>query len=172
MTRHGNPKGYWELRKDRDMYKLMVSMARHYAPDAKSAIDIGCYVGGFICELDWIKSRTACDINNWSKEWADVEGVEFRQADFFSLEIDEPIDLVISNQTIEHVDDAGKFAHRLCEIGKVCLVSTTYLVPQGVIEGHIQDPIDFDKFVGWFPRPPRAVSVFYEKPFNNIVGVF
>lgn len=107
-----------------------------------------------------------------AKEWTNVTGVEFRQADIFSLEIDRSFDLVISNQTIEHVADAGGFARRLCDIGSVCLVSTTYLVPHGEIEGHIQDPIDFDKFVGWFPRPPKAVSVFYEKPYNNIVGVF
>jgi len=172
MSRIGINRGYWELRKDRDMYNLMRMLARHYAAKANSAIDVGCYVGGLICDFDWIDRRVATDLNDWSKEWADVDGVEFRKANAFALSDSDKFDLVISNQTIEHVEDAADFAAKLCDLGETVLVSTTYEVPAGAIEGHIQDPISFDKFVSWFPRAPKCVSIVYEHPYNNIVGVF
>ena len=172
MTRHGIDKGYWELRKDRDLYKIMRLLAEQYAANAKSAIDVGCYIGGFICELDWIQDRTATDLNDWSKEWKDVEGVTFKKQNAFELPDSVKYDLVISNQTIEHVEDAKGFAEKLCALGKTVLISTTYEVEAGLIEGHIQDPISLDKFVSWFPREPKNISIAYEKPFNNILGVF
>lgn len=170
MTRHGIDRGYWELRKGKDLYKVLHNLARLYTADVRSAIDVGCYVGGVICDLDWIPRRVASDLNNYTKEWADVDGVTFIHADAFTLE--ETYDLVISNQTIEHIGDAKGFAEKLCALGKTVIVSTTYLVPQGKIEGHIQDPIDLDKFLGWFPRKPKCVAIVNEPHQDNIIGVF
>ncbi len=170
MTRHGIDRGYWELRKDKDLYKVMRKLTELYAKDAKSAIDVGCYVGGFICDLDWIEKRVAADINDWSKEWADVDDVKFINRDAFKLW--DRFELVISNQTIEHIEDAAGFAEKLCKLGDTVIVSTTYLVPSGKIEGHIQDPIDLDKFLGWFPRKPKCVSIINEPHQDNIIGVF
>jgi 2-polyprenyl-3-methyl-5-hydroxy-6-metoxy-1,4-benzoquinol methylase len=170
MTRHGIAKGYWEGRKDKDLYGMMRLLAQHYGANAQSAIDVGCYVGGFICDLDWIGKRVAADIQNWSKEWAEVDDVEFLYADAFSL--DEKFDLVISSQTIEHVDNAKGFAEKLCDLGRTVLISTTYMVPFGKIEGHVQDPINLEKFIGWFPRKPRNVSIVADPYSDFIIGVF
>lgn len=170
MARHGVATGYWEARKGKDLYGMMRLLAKQYAPAAQSAIDVGCYVGGLICDLDWIPNRVAADIQNWSKEWAAVDGVKFMHVDAFALV--ETYDLVVSSQTIEHVENANGFAERLCRLGRTVLISTTYKVPAGKIEGHIQDPIDLDKFVGWFPRAPRNVSIVAD-PFSDfIIGVF
>ncbi|WP_411820404.1 methyltransferase domain-containing protein [Hyphococcus formosus] len=170
MTRQGIEKGYWELRKDRNLYKTMNLMARHYAANAKSAIDVGSYIGGFICDLDWIPERLATDINNYEKQWSEVQGVTFKKADAFKLE--RKFDLVISNQTIEHIPDARAFAEKLCSLGPTVMVSTTYQVPHGRVEGHIHDPIDMDQFLSWFPRKPKFAAIVDDVPFDNIFGVF
>ena len=145
-------------------------LAQHYGAGAKSAIDVGCYVGGFICDLDWIPKRIAADINNWSKEWAAVDNVRFMNADAFAL--DENFDFVISSQTIEHVENAKGFAEKLCALGETVLISTTYKVPFGKIEGHVQDPIDLDKFTGWFPRSAKNISIVPDPYSDFIIGVF
>jgi hypothetical protein len=171
MTRHGYSQGYWELRKDKRLYALMPVLARALAPKARSAIDVGCYVGGVICDLDWIPRRLAVDVNDFSEQWAGVEGVQFMKANAFALK--ERFDLVISNQTIEHVEDAAGFAAKLCALGKTVICSTTYKVAAGLIEGHIQDPIDEAKFLSWFPRKPTTVCIAYEEGgLDHIVGVF
>jgi SAM-dependent methyltransferase len=174
MTRHGFSQGYWELRKGKRLYQLMPVLARAIAPDAKSAIDVGCYVGGVICDLDWIPNRLAVDVNNFSDQWAGVEGVQFRSADAFALK--ERFDLVISNQTIEHVEDAAGFGAKLCSLCTpkgVVICSTTYKVAAGKIEGHVQDPIDEAKFLSWFPKKPKTVCIAYENDgLDNIIGVF
>jgi 2-polyprenyl-3-methyl-5-hydroxy-6-metoxy-1,4-benzoquinol methylase len=176
MKRLGFEQGYWELRKDKRLYTLMPVLVRALAPDAKSAIDVGCFVGQVICDLDWIPRRLAVDTNDYSKHWAGVEGVEFRRANAFTLKSREKFDLVISNQTIEHVDDPAGFAAKLCDLcteNGVVICSTTYKVAAGVIPGHVQDPIDEEKFLSWFPRKPKTVSITYEVGgLDHIVGVF
>ena len=57
------------------------------------------------------------------------------------LDFAEPFDLVISNQTVEHLDRPGEFIEKLLKLGRGLIVSTTFEVPEGTIEGHVQDPI-------------------------------
>ncbi|WP_411818139.1 hypothetical protein [Hyphococcus sp. DH-69] len=170
MTRHGINKGYWELRKDKNLYKTMNLVARHYAANARTAIDVGSYIGGFICDLDWIPDRIASDLNNFTENWANVTGVKFMKADAFTL--DRKFDLVISNQTIEHIPNARAFAEKLCSLGETVMVSTTYQVPHGRIDGHIHDPIDMDQFLSWFPRKPKFTAIVDDHPVDNVFGVF
>jgi len=144
--------GYWQDRKNHDLYRLTVTLARALFPTANSAIDVGCYVSGTICEMGWIPHRVATDINKAIvPNWRGVQGVEFHAGDAFSLSFREPFDLVISNQTIEHLDRPAEFVQKLLKIGHALMISTTYEVAHGVIKGHVQDPISFEKFRSWFP---------------------
>lgn len=145
-------KDYWSLRMHHDLYRLTVALAQAMFSDAKSAIDVGCYTSGIMVELDWIENRVASDINPTLKEnWAPVKDVTFRQGDAFKLKFPEKFDLVLSNQTVEHLDDPAGFIEKLLGLGKGLIVSTTYETPAGMIDGHIQDPISFEKFKSWFP---------------------
>jgi hypothetical protein len=120
-------------------------------PYAESAIDVGCFTSGLICELDWIKRRVATDIDqSIEKNWRNVYGVEFINYDAFSISFSEPFDLVICNQTIEHLDDPQLFCQKLLSLGRGLIVSTTYEVKAGLIPGHVQDPIDLSKFESFF----------------------
>ena len=145
-------KNYWKDRAHHDLYRLTVAMAQAMFSDAKSAIDVGCYTSGILCELDWIERRVASDISSHlASSWKHVPGVEFVPGNAFELDFGQTFDLVLSNQTVEHVEDPKGFVEKLLSIGRGLIISTTYEVPFGVIEGHIQDPIDLDKFKSWFP---------------------
>lgn len=143
---------YWRNRAHHDLYRLTVAMAQGMFSDAKSAIDVGCWTSGIICEIDWVERRVASDLSNAMKEhWAHVAGVEYVQGDAFKIDFGEKFDLVLSNQTIEHVDDPKGFVEKLLSIGRGLIISTTYEVEAGRIDGHIQDPISLEKFQSWFP---------------------
>jgi 2-polyprenyl-3-methyl-5-hydroxy-6-metoxy-1,4-benzoquinol methylase len=165
---------YWMIRKDLDLYKLTKSLAVTYFPNAKSAIDVGSYVGGLICDLVWIKKRVATDIQDLQSNWNSVEDVKFMHGDAFKLSFPAKFDLVISNQTIEHLQDPKGFIDKLLSIGRGLIVTTTYNTPHGLIDGHIQDPINLEKFLSWFPCAVDAIAI-CSHPTNTqisfIIGV-
>lgn len=170
---------YWKNREKALIYSYTKDMAKHYAPWAKSAIDVGCFISPVICELDWIEHRFSNDISE-IKEWDSVDDVMFLQGDFRNIDakalVDTPkFDLVISHQTIEHIDDAQGFAQSLCAQGRRVICSTSYEVEYGLVPGHVQDPISLDKFTSWF-LPRKPLSILIERTgddrFASILGVF
>ena len=146
-----DPKDYWRSRMNHDLYRLTWAIARALFPSAKSAIDVGSYTSGLIVELDWIEKRVATDLTDLRHEWNHVADVEFLHGNAFDLAFDDLFDLVLSNQTIEHLDDPSGFVKKLLSIGRGLIISTTFETEAGLIAGHIQDPIDLEKFLGWFP---------------------
>lgn len=171
--------GYWAGRSNALIYRYTKQMAQAYCGEAQSALDIGCFVSPVICDLDWIPRRYANDINHIA-EWDNVTDVSFVKGDFTKLDIQalagaDKFDLVISHQTIEHIDDAAGFAQALCKAGKRVICSTSYEVASGLVPGHVQDPISLEKFEQWF-APRRAKSILIERMgderFASILGVF
>ncbi|MGE0769145.1 MAG: class I SAM-dependent methyltransferase [Hyphomicrobiaceae bacterium] len=167
---------YWDQRLHHDLYRLTVATAKAIFHDAQSAIDVGCYTSGLICELDWIKTRVASDIQKrLTENWMGVSDVRFVPGDAFALDFSEaPFDLVISNQTVEHLDDPTGFIAKLLTLGRGLIVSTTYEVPFGTIDGHIQDPISLEKFKSWFPCELDAWFVCHHptsRKLRHVVGV-
>lgn len=161
--------GYWEDRMNHPLYRLMVSMTHSFFPNAKSAIDVGCYTSGLLVEMDWIKRRLATDIQkSLIPHWSNVAGVEFLAEDAFKLNTGEIFDLVISNQTIEHLADPVGFVEKLLDIGSGLIISTTYETPHGLIPGHIQDPIDMSTFRSWFPCELDSWTICHHPTNRNI----
>ena len=143
---------YWTERLHHDLYRMTVALARGLFFDARSAIDVGSFTSGIIVELDWIERRVASDISSWiAPNWSHVERVQFLPSDAFALEFPTPFDLVLSNQTVEHLEDPKGFIEKLLNLGTGLIVSTTYETPAGLIDGHVQDPISLEKFRSWFP---------------------
>ena len=162
--------GYWEDRMNHDLYRLMLGMCSAIFHNANSAIDVGCYTSGLIVEMDWIKKRVATDLKSYlSDNWRSVKGVDFIGGDAFNLKFDQQFDLVISNQTVEHLEDPASFVNKLLSIGKGLIISTTYQTPAGLIEGHIQDPIDMQKFLSWFPVDIDSYTICHH-PLNKKIG--
>ena len=167
--------GYWADRKDHDLYAITNSFARAFFRESKSAIDVGCYTSGLICDLDWIPRRVASDVQNrLAENWKNVDGVMFVAGDAFDLKHSETFDLVISNQTVEHLDDPRGFIDKLLSLGRGLIVSTTYEVEHGLIPGHVQDPISLSTFESWFVCGLDAWAVCHHptaRHLRHIVGV-
>jgi len=154
---------------------MTVALARALFLDSQSAIDVGCYTSGLICEMDWINKRVATDLQkNLAANWGGIDGVRFVGGDAFKLNFqEEPFDLVISNQTIEHLEDPAGFIAKLLSLGRGLILSTTFEVPAGLIDGHIQDPISFEMFKSWFPCELDAYFVCHHpsaRKIKHIVG--
>lgn len=166
---------YWKDRMFHDLYRLTVSIAQGMFPEAKSAIDVGSYTSGMLCELDWIQTRVATDIQKQlEKNWSTVDDVKFIAGNAFELEFESKFDLVLSNQTIEHLEDPAGFVDKLLGIGKGLIISTTYNVAAGFIDGHIQDPISMEKFKSWFPCELDAWAICHHpsaRQLKHIVAV-
>ncbi|MBY6092899.1 hypothetical protein [Maritimibacter alkaliphilus] len=169
---------YWAKRQDALFYRYTTDMVEKFAPDAESVIDVGCFVSPIVCQLDWIPKRFANDIQ-YIPEWEDVPDVTFVKGNAFELDVEAlcgkaSFDVVISHQTIEHIDDAKGFAESLCRMGSMVICSTSYEVEGGLVPGHVQDPISLKKFEGWFPRPAKSVLIERrgDPRFANILGVF
>jgi len=166
---------YWKNRAHHDLYRLTVATAQAMFSDARSAIDVGCYTSGILCELGWIERRVASDMASYlASSWEHVEGVDFVPGDAFELDFGQTFDLVLSNQTVEHVDDPKGFVEKLLSIGRGLIISTTYEVEAGRIEGHVQDPISLEKFQSWFPCELDAWFICHHptvRSLRHIVGV-
>lgn len=168
--------GYWEARRNHDLYRLSVALARALFQDARSVIDVGCYTSGLICELDWIETRIASDLQtSLVTNWGNVSDVRFVGGDAFKLEFPEaPFDLVISNQTIEHLENPPLFVAKLLRLGRGLILSTTYEVEAGLIDGHLQDPVSLEKFQSWFPCELDAWFICHHpsaRKLRHIVGM-
>jgi hypothetical protein len=168
-------KNYWKDRMHHDLYRLMVGMSQALFPQAQSAIDVGCYTSGLIVEMDWIPRRVATDLQTRLVDnWAHVDDVRFFPKNAFDLKFDEGLfDLVISNQTIEHLEDPPGFVEKLLSIGRGLILSTTYETPAGYIDGHIQDPISLEKFKSWFPVPLDCWAICYHPSgkIGHVIGI-
>lgn len=168
-------KNYWGDRHMHDLYRMTLALSQGLFPDANSAIDVGCYTSALLCEMDWIERRVASDIQpGLVSNWAGVPGVEFHPENAFEIEFPEPFDLVISNQTVEHLDQPADFILKLLDLGRGLIVSTTYEVAAGTIDGHVQDPISLGKFMSWFPCELDAWLICHHPTARNlrhIVGV-
>lgn len=166
---------YWKNRLHHDLYRLTVATAQAMFADASSAIDVGCYTSGLICELDWIERRVASDLSYAMIEhWDHVREVDYIKGDAFEIDFGQTFDLVLSNQTVEHVEDPKGFVEKLLSIGRGLIISTTYEVEAGRIDGHVQDPISLEKFQSWFPCELDSWTICHHpttRDLRHIIGV-
>ena len=148
------------MRKNHQLYHLTIELAREHAPHALTVLDVGAYESPLISRMDWIPTKVATDILNHPQVWEDLRGIAFIQGDFLTLKFGTKFDLVICNQVVEHLPDSvvGKFVQKLMEISRVLIVSTTYEMPQGTIQGHIQDPISEAEFCSWFEGTNETIN--------------
>ena len=66
------------------------------------------------------------------------------------------------------------FIAKLLQLGRGLIVSTTYEVAAGTIDGHVQDPISLEKFQSWFPCALDAWFICHHptaRRLRHIVGV-
>src|SRR5262245_46491630 len=140
---------YWLRRSSMQYYAEVVRLAREYAPNAESVLDVGPNGTPLVCELDWIPSKTAIDLSS-----RPIPGVTCLQGNFLKYQPAAPFDLVLCLQVLEHVRPAGEFAQKLLAAGRLVIVSAPYCWPVGTCKYHVQDPVDETKLYGWMQQPP------------------
>jgi SAM-dependent methyltransferase len=169
-------KKYWELRKKEDLYILMPLIAKMITPKAQTVLDVGPYTSPLVLSMDWIPNKFVVEKNlEMKKNWESIKNVDFIHGDVLEFQNSNKFDLVICSQVIEHSDNPIIFAEKLMKLGKSLIVSTTYNVPFGKIEGHLQDPIDIPKFYSWFNKNPDITLICdhsSSKDIKFIIGVF
>lgn len=156
---------YWAGRSDLLYYQYFRMIIRCVGKDAGSMIDIGSGNAPYLEWFDWIGKRVSVDIRTPYRS-ATVEGIK---GDIHKLAFPEKFDICTCMQVMEHVPEAGLFAQRLLELGKLLVVSVPYKWPAGKTNGHIHDPVDLDKLTTWFGRKPNYSQIVKE-PFTGSKG--
>ena len=166
---------YWKQRANHVMYReggVLMRLAREYAHDALSVLDVGAFDPGHISKFDWIPTKVGTDKQLHStavEPWAKARGVAFVHGDFLNLKFPAGFDLVTCNQVVEHLPDGvvERFVQKMMSHAKVLIVSTTHNVSHGVVDGHVQDPISEQKFRSWFSSSGHILK---HESINPITG--
>lgn len=172
-------KDYWKKRKNDRIYIMSILFSYLFCRKKYSVVDIGCHVSPLVLMLPEFKMRFAIDPSDAAEEaWKGVDGAIFVKKYLADINVPELIgnnekfDLVMCNQVIEHLENPEEFAQSLLAFGKRVIISTTFETPEGLIPGHIQDPISLEKLESWFSR--RMICSFVSRgPIGSkIVAVY
>lgn len=156
---------YWQGRQDMVYYQYFRLMVHCLGPNATSMLDVGSGNAPYLEWFDWIPRRVSVDIRV-PYQSDNVEGI---RGDIHELDLGPPFDLCTCMQVLEHVPQPEPFARRLLSLGRLLLVSVPYKWPEGKTKGHVQDPVDLPKLIGWFGRKPNYHLVVQE-PFASVKG--
>jgi hypothetical protein len=164
----GREAAYWARRQHMQYYREVIRLAREHASNARTVLDVGAHDTPVVTQLDWIASRTAIDF----EVQPELPGVVGIKGDFLTFEPEQPYDLVLCLQVLEHLDDPRRFAQKLFDTGRVVIISVPYQWPAGFCLEHLQDPIDEAKLVGWTEQAPIDRAIVTDDRLARIVGVF
>ena len=144
-------KSYWQRRRNSVYLQAVRRLVRSEGADAESILDVGSNGCGYLHWFDWMPRRVSIDIRN-PYSGPGVEGV---RADFLTHQFTERFDMVLCLQVLEHIPDAQHFAQQLLASARHrVIVSVPYRWAADRSSHHVHDPVDEDKMLGWFGRPP------------------
>jgi len=153
--------GYWLPRSHCAYYNRVRSWLNSFSPGGSL-----CDVGGHdtpVAAWGDFDSRTIVTKGEVKNR---LPHIKYHITDFMDYDPGQRFDVVTCLQVLEHLDDetVGKFADKLYETAKTALiVSVPYLWKKGVCDSHYQDPINWEKFIGWFGREPDDYAIVAEK---------
>ena len=159
--------GYWSNRRDFNYYREVLRLARVHAPEGRTALDVGARDTAVLRSLDWFTHRVALDIQPYPAR----RGIERVVADFRTYRVPRSFDLVLCLQVLEHLEEPEAFTRKLLESGRTVIVSVPYRWPEGTGPGHVQDPVDEVKLVGWAGRTPVETCIVRDE-LDRLIAVF
>lgn len=151
---------YWRKRRDLLSYHYFHFLIRCLGAEARSLVDVGSGNAPYLDWFDWIPERVSVDLHV-PYQSAGVRGLK---GNIHELAFPHRFDICTCLQVLKNVPDAGAFAHRLMEIGKVVLISVPYKWPKGSNKHHVHDPVDEKKVARWFGRKPDY-QILVREPF-------
>lgn len=171
-------RNYWLCRRNNNLYQRLRSLVQEHGASAESILDVGAYVTPFVNEFDWIPEKATTDrqLDRAPADYFEALNVTAFLGDFMTIDFPRRYDIVLCFEVVEHLTDdvVQGFVQRLLEVGKTVIVSTTFELPEGIVPGHVQDPISREEFVSWFGDSADDVIIetLEERPnWNNIIGV-
>lgn len=153
---------YWNDRFDLMYYQTVDFIVRAVGAEARSLVDVGTGGCPYLEWFPWIERRVSIDINKPYSSPA----VQALNANILDDDVPVGFDLCTCLQVLEHVPEAGRFARRLMELAPTVIVSVPYQWPDGKTQGHVHDPVDVDKLIGWFGREPNY-HIVVEEPLRR-----
>ena len=166
-TKLKKKKTYWESRSGMNYYKEVLSLARKYAPGAKSIVDVGSFYTPFINRFGWIEEKVSLDLR-----LGYLEGARVIRADFYKWKPDKKYDLVICLQVLEHLEKPEIFARKLLKTGRVVIISVPYKWKRGLYHRHIQDPVDEKKIIKWVGKNWKEHLIVEDNGLKRLIAVF
>lgn len=165
-----DPLRYWSARDDMLYYQVVRILGAGLAEGAGSVLDVGSRASPYLEWFPEVPLRTSLDLEAPYR----AEGIRSITSDFLVWQPDQPYDLVLCLQVLEHVPDAAGFARRLLAAGKVILISVPYRWRAGQNKHHVHDPVTLDKIRAWFGRDPNFSYVVREPSngFERLICVF
>jgi len=141
---------YWEKRKHLVYYNVIRILVGKLSETSGSLLDVGSGNCPYLEWFDHVPERISLDaIRPYS-----APGVTPVKTDFLEWSPGRKFDVVTCLQVMEHVPDVAAFAGKLLDIAEVLVISVPYKWPAGQTPGHIHDPVDEKKLLGWFKRKP------------------
>jgi 2-polyprenyl-3-methyl-5-hydroxy-6-metoxy-1,4-benzoquinol methylase len=156
---HAGAAKYWEQRKDSIYLHAAQLICRKFAASANSVIDVG---SNGTPTLEWHRPTARTLVSLDLRRPYVAEGVVSLAGDFLKRRFDEKFDLATCFQVLEHVPNATAFAQKLLEVGSTVVVSVPYKWKAGTTKGHVHDPVDEDKMLGWFGKAPVYSYIAHE----------
>ena len=154
---------YWRKRSDMLYYRYIDWIVRATGANARSLIDVGSGNCPYLDWFDWIPERVSVDIR---VPYAGP-GIRSITGDIHRLTFPERFDICSCLQVLEHVPEAGLFAQRLLTLGRLVIVSVPYKWSTTPVrtQGHIHDPVDYEKLTRWMGREANY-KIIVEEPFS------
>ena len=167
---------YWDGRKHGARYSrkgVVQTLARKYAADALTMLDVGSFIPNAVASFDWIPTKVATDVQDHHlMGWNKIRGLSFVIGDFLALQFATRFDLVTCTQVLEHLSDtkAKQFVRKLQKQvrpnGGVLIASVPFEMPSNwlpcrkremitphICGSHLQDPLTASEFASWFKQP-------------------
>ena len=158
-------RNYWGRRSSMLYYRYVEAIIGELGAEARSMLDVGSGNCPYLDWFDWIPERVSVDIRA-PYQSANVKSIT---GDIFKLEFPQPFDLCLCLQVLEHIRDAGAFARRLLELGRIVVVSVPYKwpnKPRPKPATHIHDPVDYAKLTRWMGRE-ADYKIIVEEPLSK-----
>jgi hypothetical protein len=157
------PQTYWEKRKNFDYYQRVKELVQEAGSDARSILDVGTGECEYLDWFDWIPRRVSVDLRTPCRS----PGIKGIQADFLEWENQEPFDICLCLQVLEHIPDATRFAQKLLKTAPIVIVSVPHKWVPGGRGDHVHDPVDATKMAEWFARQPDQMLLVREPTRRN-----
>lgn len=131
---------------------------------------MGSYGCPYLDWFTWIPDRYSIDL---LKPY-EAPGIVGMKMDFLKYQPEKRFDLLTCLQVIEHVEDVERFCEKLLQTARVLVVSVPYKWQEGMVEGHIHDPVDFKKMNTWFGREPNYFHIVTEvaSPLSRLICIY